>query len=134
MTYQDLVKRVDKEIVILDGSTGVMMQQRGMPAGVCPEAWYLKKPDDVVDILSQYVEAGSSVVYTFTLGANPVKLREYGHEKDAYEINRELARLAKRAADGRALVAFGPIKIGQSNADSNDQQYQPHPTFHSAPP
>ena len=105
MTYQDLVKRVDKEIVILDGSMGVWMQQKGMPAGVCPEAWYLENPSVVEDALAQYVAAGSSVIYPPTLGANSVKLREYGLEKDAFSINRELAALSRRAAGGRALVA-----------------------------
>lgn len=105
MTYAALEERFKKEIVILDGSTGVMMQQRGMPSGVCPEVWYLENPSAVEDILSQYIEAGASVIYTFTLGANPIKLREYGHEQDTFSINYELAALAKKASGGRALVA-----------------------------
>ena len=32
--------------------------------------------------MAQYVAAGASVIYTPTLGANPIKLREYGLEKD----------------------------------------------------
>lgn len=105
MTYQDLLDRLKREIVILDGSMGVWMQQNGMPAGVCPEEWYLNNPSTVAEALSQYVAAGASVIYTPTLGANPIKLKEYGLEKDTFAINRELAALARRAAEGRALVA-----------------------------
>lgn len=105
MKYQDLINRLQKEIIVLDGSMGVWMQQKGMPTGVCPESWYLENPSIVEEAFSQYVQAGSSVIYTSTFGANPIKLREYGLENDTISINRELAALARRAADGRALVA-----------------------------
>ena len=105
MNYQDLIDTLQKKIVILDGSMGVWMQQKGMPTGVCPEAWYMENPSVVEDALAQYVAAGSSVIYTPTLGANPVKLREYGLAKDTCSINTELAALSRRAAGGRALVA-----------------------------
>jgi len=105
MTYQDLLNRVKNEIIVLDGSMGVWMQQKGMPTGVCPEAWYMENPSLVEDALAQYAAAGSSVIYTPTLGANPIKLKEYNLDKDTYTINKELAALSRRAAGGRALVA-----------------------------
>ncbi|NLY17670.1 MAG: hypothetical protein GX045_01655 [Clostridiaceae bacterium] len=34
-----------KEVRILDGATGTMLQKAGMPSGVCPEKWVLDNPD-----------------------------------------------------------------------------------------
>lgn len=105
MTYWELEDKIANRIVVLDGSMGVWMQQRGMPPGVCPEAWYLDNASTVEDAFAQYVEAGSSVIYTPTFGGNPLKLAEYGLEQETFAVNRDLAALARRASDGRALVA-----------------------------
>jgi 5-methyltetrahydrofolate--homocysteine methyltransferase len=97
------------KIVILDGATGTEFQKQGMPAGVCPEIWCLENPEITKDIHDAYVQAGSDVVYTCTFGANRLKLQQYGI-KDARELNRQLACLAKSAAGKRAFVAgdIGP--------------------------
>ena len=105
MKYQDIINQSKKEIVVLDGSMGVYMQQKGMPTGVCPETWYLDNPSLVEEAFSQYVQAGASVIYTPTFGANPLKLSEYDLAADTVAINKQLAELARRATDGRALVA-----------------------------
>ena len=42
-----ILERRGKEILILDGATGTELQKRGMPAGVCPEAWCLDHPAEI---------------------------------------------------------------------------------------
>ncbi len=98
-----------KRIVVLDGATGTELQKRGMPPGVCPEAWCLENPAATADIHRAYCEAGSDIVYTCSFGANRLKLAQYGR-KDVREINRDLAVLARRAAGRKTLVAgsIGP--------------------------
>ena len=100
----------ENEIIILDGSSGVAMQKRGMPKGVCPEKWALDNPEHLIDLQREYIKAGSKIIYTFTFGGSPVKLGEYGLRQHAYEINRDLAQISRRAAGERALVAgdIGP--------------------------
>ncbi len=91
-------------LAILDGGTGTELQRVGMPAGVSPEAWCLAHPDTLSGIHRAYLDAGAAILYTCTFGGSRPKLAPYGHT-DVHAINRDLARLARRAAGRRALVA-----------------------------
>jgi len=103
-------KLLDKRLVILDGATGTELQRRGMPKGVCPEVWALQNRDVSHAIHKDYVSSGSDVIYACTFGANRLKLSQYGIT-DIRKINRDLAKLAKHAAKGKAIVAgdIGPL-------------------------
>ena len=98
-----------KQIVILDGATGTELQKRGMPGGVCPEAWCRENPQVILDVQRAYRDAGADMVYTCTFGANRLKLGEYGI-RDVRGINEELARLSRQAVGAGTLVAgdIGP--------------------------
>ncbi len=104
---------INKQVVILDGATGTELQKKGMPSGVCPEIWCLENPIVIQDIHASYQKAGAHVVYTCTFGANRFKLKQYGVKKDVYSVNLELARLARQACRGKALVAgdIGPTGL-----------------------
>lgn len=91
--------------LILDGAMGTQLQKRGLPKGVCPEKWILENPDTVREIQSAYIAAGSRVIYAPTFGANSAVLEKHGLFNKVGEYNRELVRLSREAADGRALVA-----------------------------
>lgn len=75
-----------------------------MPAGVCPELWASEHEPLLAAMHRGYVDAGSQIVYAFTFGANPIKLKEYGLEQKTAELNHRLVRIAKQAAGDRALV------------------------------
>ncbi len=104
---------LQKQVVILDGATGTELQKRGLPSGVCPEIWCLENPNVISDVHSSYSKAGAQIVYTCTFGANRFKLKQYGVKKDVYTVNRELARLAKKACGKKTLVAgdIGPTGL-----------------------
>ncbi|MCE5299961.1 MAG: homocysteine S-methyltransferase family protein [Spirochaetia bacterium] len=93
------------KVVILDGSTGVALQKKGMPKGVCPEQWAIDNKQQLLELQREYVDAGSMILYTFTFGGNPVKLSEFGLKDRTFEINKKLAEISGEAAAGRALVA-----------------------------
>lgn len=101
-----------KKLRILDGATGTMLQKAGMPAGVCPEKWVLENPDTLLAIQKAYIQNGSDIIYTFTFGANELKLKEYGIS-DVEGYNRELAKLSKKAAGEKAYVAGDLAPTGQ---------------------
>lgn len=105
----EIAKRLQGKAVLLDGAMGTELQKRGLPAGVCPEAWCLENPAVVQEVHEAYRLAGSEVVYTATFGANRVKLSRYGLT-DVRSINRELALIARRAVGSGGLVAgdIGP--------------------------
>lgn len=102
-----------KKIVVLDGAMGTELQKMGMPGGVCPEQWCLDNPQNIGELYSSYQKAGAQIVYTCTFGANRFKLKQYGVKKNSYQINYELAHLAKLAVDKKTLVAgdIGPTGL-----------------------
>ena len=58
MDFRTLLKT--KEFVILDGAMGTMLQAKGLEMGGTPEALNIDKPDWLVDIHRQYINAGSN--------------------------------------------------------------------------
>lgn len=105
MTKQEFKTLCENKFVVLDGATGSNLMQKGMPVGVCPEQWILEHPDAILELQRAYVEAGTDILYAPTFTANSLKLKEYGLEEKAKEMNQELIRLSKEAAGGKALVA-----------------------------
>lgn len=102
-----------KKIVILDGAFGTELQKRGLPGGVCPEKWCLDNQQIVNDLYVSYQNAGAQIVYTCTFGANHFKLKQYGLQDNTYQMNVDLARLAKEACGKNTLVAgdIGPTGL-----------------------
>lgn len=102
----------DRDYIILDGAMGTMLQQKGMELGVVPETLNITKPEWIVDIHSQYINAGSDVVYANTFGANRYKMKDTGYTVE--ELISAAIKNAKTAAkDTNALVALDVGPIGQ---------------------
>lgn len=99
--------------VFLDGASGTFMQDKGMPKGCCPEKWALEHKDVLHALHQSYVDVGSDIIYAFSFGANPIKLRDYDLEGQTYEINKELAAIAKEVAGEKVLVAGDLSPTGQ---------------------
>ena len=120
-----------QRVLILDGAMGTELHKRGLPSGVCPEAWGLAHPEAVSEIHAAYREAGADIVYTSTFGANRLKMGQFGLT-NVRETNRSLAEIAVRAAGG-GLVAgdigptghfvepFGDVPLEDSVALFRDQ-------------
>ncbi len=110
MTRKEFAALAAKKVIILDGSSGVALQKRGMPKGVCPEQWAVDNPNALIDLQRQYISAGSNMLYTFTLGGNRVKLQEHGISSSVFDINKKLAEISTQAAGSLALIAgdIGP--------------------------
>ena len=106
MTIKELFQ---KDYIILDGGMGTMLQAKGMETGTIPETLNILRPDWIIDVHRQYIEAGSDIVYANTFGANRFKMEGTGFSMD--DIVSAAIHNAKTAAGGRALVALdiGPI-------------------------
>lgn len=114
MTKNEFKKFMENYPVFLDGATGSNLQKMGMPFGVCTEKWITENEDVLIKIQREYVESGSQIVYAPTFGANSIKLREYGLEDEAIELNKKLVEISKKAVDGKALVAGDITMCGQN--------------------
>src|SRR5262245_2953676 len=105
------LERVAEGVVVCDGAMGTMLYARGIFINRCFDELNLSNPALVRGIHEDYLEAGAEIVETNTFGAHRFKLGPHGLDKQVAKINREGARIAREAAQGRGLVAgsIGPI-------------------------
>jgi methionine synthase I (cobalamin-dependent) len=94
--------------VITDGAWGTQIQNLGLEAGACPDAWNLENPAAVEKVAASYVDAGSRIILTNTFGASRLMLERHGLSAKAAAINRAGAEISRKAASDKALV-FGSI-------------------------
>lgn len=110
MDFKKLLK--EKEFIILDGAMGTMLQARGLKMGEAPEALNIENPDMLREIHSEYIGAGSDIIYANTFGANRYKLKKSGYSVD--EIIKAGIKNARAACkDTNTLVALDIGPIGQ---------------------
>src|SRR3989337_4005895 len=102
---RNLLQRLKHEVLLLDGSMGVMLQNRGLPAGYAPDLWNMEMPDGILDVHREYVKAGSDIILTNTFGASRLRLAEYDAENRLEEINQAAVRIARKAAGDKVFVA-----------------------------
>ena len=105
-----ILERLKKEILLLDGSMGALLQGRGLPPGYAPDLWNLEKPEEIAAVHAEYANAGSNILLTNTFGASRLRLAEYNAESRIREINFAGVELARRASKGKAYIAgdIGP--------------------------
>jgi 5-methyltetrahydrofolate--homocysteine methyltransferase len=110
-------------ILVLDGAMGTMIQRhtlteedfRGERLRTHPsplkgnnDLLTLTRPDIILDIHRQYLEAGADIIETNTFSATSVAQADYGLEGIIPELNEAAARLARQAAD--EFTARNPSK------------------------
>lgn len=100
----------NQPISLLDGATGTMYFQAGLPVGEYPEMLNLTHPEAVTDVHRAYIAAGAQVVYANTFGANGIKMAKAPASIETV-IAAAIAN-AKRATAGTAVqvaLDIGPI-------------------------
>jgi 5-methyltetrahydrofolate--homocysteine methyltransferase len=96
-------------ILVSDGAWGTFLYQKGLKPGECPERWCLERYEDVRDIARSYIDAGVDMVETNSFGGSSIKLKSYGLEGRAAEINEAAARASREAAGDKIVIAsMGP--------------------------
>ena len=107
----DIERRLGREVLVVDGATGTMLQRAGIPAEQCPEQLNATAPDIIEDLHRNYVIAGADCVSTNTFGGTRAKLAEYGLGDQVVELNRAAVRIAKRAGAMHVLADVGPTGL-----------------------
>ena len=124
MTQSEFNALLSRGVVLLDGATGSQLRAKGMPVGVSTELWACEHPEVIVALQRDYVDAGSDIIYAPTFSANRVGLEMHGIADRLAELNGKLVRLARRAADGRALVAGDFTTTGKPLEPIGPMSYQ----------
>ena len=91
-----VLNKLGKELLILDGGMGTLLQREGLLAGELPENWNMEKPEVIRRIHQAYFEAGSDIVLTNTFGANCKKY--YGQPYTIEEVVFAAVEKVKMAA------------------------------------
>ena len=116
----DLRSALGREIIVLDGAMGTMIQRLGLteddyhapgiPPGLilkgCNDILTITRPDAIEDIHTRYLHAGARIIETDSFNANAISLADYGLSGMVSEINLAAARVARAAAD-RFMAATG---------------------------
>ncbi len=97
----------DHPVLVFDGATGTSLQQMDLSAEDfggpalegCNENLVCTRPDAVLAVHRQFLEAGCDVIETDTFGATSLVLAEYDLQDQAFAINRRAAELARQMAD-----------------------------------
>ncbi|MGV8154468.1 MAG: homocysteine S-methyltransferase family protein [Alkaliphilus sp.] len=110
MNKKNLSIILQNKILVFDGAMGTMLQRLGSDSNCCAELHNLKNRDLVYSIHKKYVDVGCDVIETNTLGANRIKLEQFGLSNQVEEINKRAVEIAKRAISSNTLVAgdMGP--------------------------
>lgn len=140
----NVAEALASRILVLDGSMGVMLQQRNLtearfrgeslahhptPLKGNNDILCLTAPDIVREIHAQYLEAGADIIETNTFNGTALSQKEYGTDHLVREINLAGARLARAEADRYATPSrprfvagsMGPTGLSASlPSDVND--------------
>ncbi|OYZ24045.1 MAG: methionine synthase [Bdellovibrio sp. 28-41-41] len=145
----ELEERLKREILIIDGAMGTMIQQYKLTEADYRGTQFpnpkkdlkgnndllcITKPEVIYEIHTQYLEAGADIIETNTFNGTTTSQADYELESWVDEINRQASRIAIRARDDyfkktgrRAYVAgaLGPTsKTASLSPDVERPEYR----------
>ncbi|HIQ83192.1 MAG TPA: homocysteine S-methyltransferase family protein [Candidatus Pullichristensenella stercorigallinarum] len=104
---KDFRDRLGRELLLMDGAMGTMLQARGLKMGELPGNMNLRAPDVVRGIHAEYLAAGADIVEANTFGVSRLK---FGDE--AAKVVRAGIRIAREAVAQSGLEAYVAANIG----------------------
>ena len=112
-----------RRVLLLDAAMGSEVQAMDLDVARdfdgcenCTEILNRTRPDIIRAIHLASLNAGSDAIETNSFGGSPITLGEFGLADEAWDLNREAARIARQAADsvagGRRRFVFGAVGPG----------------------
>jgi 5-methyltetrahydrofolate--homocysteine methyltransferase len=105
----NITEELKHRILILDGAMGTEIFEKTGTDYEFPEKLNIRKPEVITRIHKAYVDSGADIIETNTLGANRIKLAEYGMEKECKNINLSAVEWAKKAVNNHNVFIAGSI-------------------------
>ena len=123
----DFRKLLKEKVLVVDGALGTRLQTLTGNRQSCIDGFNLDPSySEIVSLVHRsYVDAGADIILTNTYGANAVKLDRYARKNQVMAINEAGARLARKAAGERILVAgsVGPLERPGGAEAASEEQY-----------
>jgi 5-methyltetrahydrofolate--homocysteine methyltransferase len=102
-----LIQRLNERVLVLDGAMGTAIQEKNLTEADfggaayegCNEYLVITKPQVIEDIHQAYLDAGADILETNTFGGTPLVMGEFDLTDQAYKVNLEAAKLARKVAD-----------------------------------
>ena len=115
-----------QHILIFDGPMGTELYRHHVFTNRCFEELNLTEPKLIIQVLTDYRNAGADVLTTNTFGANRPNLEKYGIAEKLADINRVGAEIARLAAGDSCFVAgsIGPIKHVLLHGGKRREEYE----------
>jgi 5-methyltetrahydrofolate--homocysteine methyltransferase len=112
----DFLLALSNRILIIDGAMGTMIQRYRLeekdfrsneynlnthkhPLQGNNDLLSITRPEIILEIHRQYLEAGADIIETNTFNAQCISQADYGLEHLSYQLNLKSAQLARQAAD-----------------------------------
>lgn len=143
-----LENALSERIMVIDGAMGTMIQRERLeeadyrgerfadhpkPLKGDNDLLVLTRPDVIRKIHDLYLDAGADIIETNTFNGTTIAQADYGMEAIVYEINKEAARIAREACDGKSTAtrprfvagALGPTnRTGSLSPDVDDPGFR----------
>ncbi len=112
--------KLGRELIIFDGATGTVLQEKGLSVGELSDGWNLSRANDVYSLHRAYLDAGADVITTNTFVTSREK-----HE-NAAEIAEAGAKIARKAVEdaGHGYVAYDVGPTGRLMTPEGDLGFE----------
>lgn len=119
----DIREEMGKKILFFDGGLGSLLQARGLKPGELPETWNLSKPEELIAIHKEYLEAGADIILANTFGANRFKYENleeivtaavHNAQKAVQECGRKAYVALDMGPTGKLLKPMGTLDFEEA--------------------
>ncbi len=104
----DIALRLGREVLVLDGAMGTMLQKHNLPAEQSFVQLNVTAPDLVIEVHRLYNLAGADCATSNSFGGTRIKLDAYGLGDQVEELNRAAVRVARASGATHILGELGP--------------------------
>lgn len=104
----DIALRLGRDILVLDGAMGTMLQKHNLPAEQSFVQLNVTAPDIVIEVHRLYNLAGADCATANSFGGSRLKLEAYGLGDQVEDLNRAAVRVARASGATHILGELGP--------------------------
>ncbi len=95
-----ILETMKERLLFTDGGMGSLLQSRGLEPGKIGDTWNIDRPEDVIEIQSEYLSAGSDILTSNTFNTNVLKFPDEG----MYSVESVIAAAIRNAREAMRRV------------------------------